>query len=150
MDYETVNAEDFGASLRGIGLNLLVRDVPAQVAFLEQVGGMLGHQVTQDFAIMTYHGQVMQLHADQTYSSHPLLGLLPENPPRGAGAQFHLYQTDPDTAADTARRLGAHVLQEPADKPHGLRETFILDDNGYAWVASRPLTPGEVDVVNAG
>ncbi len=27
MDYETVSAEDFGKSLRGIGLNLLVRDV---------------------------------------------------------------------------------------------------------------------------
>lgn len=150
MQYETVGAVEFGLSLTGIGLNLLVRDVPAEVTFLEQVGGMQGHQVTQDFAIMTYHGQVMQLHADHTYSKHPLLGLLPENPPRGAGAQFHLYHTDPDEAAGKARDLGAHVLQDPANKPHGLREAFILDENGYAWVASRPLSQTEIDAVNAG
>jgi hypothetical protein len=37
--------------------------------------------------------------------------------------------------------MGALVLQPPTDKPHGLREVFILCENGYAWVASRPL-PG--------
>jgi hypothetical protein len=35
------------------------------------------------------------------------------------------------------------VLQAPTDKPHGLRETFILCENGYAWVASRVLTVEE-------
>jgi predicted enzyme related to lactoylglutathione lyase len=139
MDYETVSPEEFGASLRGVGVNILVRDVPAQAAFLQEVFGMQGHRVTADFAIMTYHGQTLQLHADQTYSNHPLLSLLPENPPRGAGAQFHLFHSDPDAAAGRARANGGHVLQEPADKPHGLRETFILCDNGYAWVASLPL-----------
>ncbi|SLN57633.1 Glyoxalase-like domain protein [Roseovarius litorisediminis] len=139
MDYETVSPEDFGASLTGVGLNILVRDVPAEVAFLEAVFDMQGHRVTRDFAIMTYHGQVMQLHADPTYSTNPLLGLLPEAGARGAGAEFRLYQTDPDEAAKRATAHGAHILQAPTDKPHGLRETYILCDNGYAWVASRPL-----------
>ena len=40
MDYETVSAEAFGASLRGQGLNILVRDVPAEAAFLTEVFGM--------------------------------------------------------------------------------------------------------------
>lgn len=139
MEYETVSAETFGAALTGIGLNLLVRDVPTQVTFLEHVFGMQGHQVSADFAILTYKGQIMQLHADGTYHSNPLQGLLPEAGPRGAGAELRLYQTDPDEAAARAKTLGAHVLQEPADKPHGLRETYILCENGYAWVASRPL-----------
>jgi predicted enzyme related to lactoylglutathione lyase len=143
MDYETVSAEDFGASLRGIGLNLLVRDVKTQVRFLEDVFGATGHRVTEDFAIMSYHGMIMQLHADQTYADHPLLGLVPENPPRGAGAQFHMFHTDPDEAAERAAPAGGHVLQEPRDKPHGLRETFILCPDGYAWVASRPLSMDE-------
>ena len=82
MDYETVDAQQFGAGLRGIGLNLLVRDVPAQADFLRDVFGMGAHRVSADFAILTYGDQVMQIHADGTYHSHPLLGLLPESPPR--------------------------------------------------------------------
>ena len=86
MDYETVSPQDFGASLRSIGVNILVRDVRAQVAFLSEVFEMTAHRVSADFAIMDYHGQVMQLHADHTYGANPLLGLLPEAGARGAGA----------------------------------------------------------------
>jgi len=143
MDYETVTPEEFGASLRGFGLNILVRDVRAEAAFLGAVFGMAAHRVSDDFAIMAYHGHLMQLHADHTYGAHPLLGLVPESPPRGAGASLHLFETDPDTAAGRAGAAGGHVLQPPANKPHGLRETCILCENGYAWVASRPLTPDE-------
>lgn len=138
MDYETVDADSFGRALRGIGLNLLVRDVAAEVAFLEAVFDMTAHQPTADFAIMTYGDQVFQLHSDGTYHSHPLLGLLPENPPRGAGIEIHLYDTDPDDAVARAKALGGTILAEALDKPHGLREAYILDENGYAWVPSRP------------
>ncbi|MGJ8616379.1 MAG: VOC family protein [Sulfitobacter sp.] len=139
MDYETVTADDFGASLRGIGLNLLVRDVKRQVAFLEAVFDMKAHRVSADFAIMTYGEQVFQLHSDGTYHSNPLLGLLPENPPRGAGMEIRLYDSDPEEICDKAEAAGGTILQEPTDKPHGLREAYILCENGYAWVASRPL-----------
>jgi uncharacterized glyoxalase superfamily protein PhnB len=142
MDYETVSAEDFGASLRGIGLNLLVRDVGREVAFLETVIGMKSFQPTADFAIMTYGDQVFQLHSDGTYHSHPLLGLLPENPPRGVGIEIRLYDTDPDDACARAEGAGATVLQSPTDKPHGLREAYILCENGYAWVVSKPKKDG--------
>lgn len=137
MDYETVDADSFGRSLRGIGLNLLVRDVGNEVAFLREVFEMQAFQATKDFAIMTYGDQVFQLHSDGTYHSNPLLGLLPENPPRGAGIEIHLYDTDPDAAVARAAVHGATILQDPTDKPHGLREAYILCENGYAWVASR-------------
>ncbi|WP_424987964.1 hypothetical protein [Microbulbifer sp. S227A] len=139
MDYETVSAEDFGRGLRGIGLNILVCDVPAQCRFLATVFDMAAHRVSADFAIVTYGAQVFQLHSDGTYHANPLLGLLPENPPRGAGVEIRLYDTDPDHAAKRAADAGHVVLQDPADKPHGLREAYILCDNGYAWVPSRPL-----------
>lgn len=139
MDYETIKADAFGRSLHGIGLNMLVRDVPAQCAFLEAVFGLKSHQVTADFAIVSYGDQVFQLHSDGTYHSNPLLGLLPENPPRGGGIEIRLYDSDPDEAAAKAEAAGGVILQEPTDKPHGLRETFILCENGYAWVASRAL-----------
>ncbi|MBR9650274.1 glyoxalase [Thalassovita aquimarina] len=145
MDFETVSAADFGASLTGIGLNLLVRDVPAEVAFLRNVFGIEAHRVSADFAIVPYQGQLLQLHSDGTFADHPLLTLLPENPPRGAGIEIRLFNTDPDKAADRAAAAAAMVLQAPANKPHGLREAVILCDNGYAWVPSRVLSQEERD-----
>lgn len=140
MDFETVDAGDFGRSLKGIGLNILVRDVKAEAAFLADVFDMQAHRLSKDFAIMTYHGEVFQLHADPTYSENPLLSLLPEAGPRGAGAEFRLYETDPEEAATrAAKHPDAMILQAPADKPHGLRECYILCANGYAWVPSRRI-----------
>ena len=139
MDYDKVSAGVFGASLRGIGLNLLVRDVGREVAFLKALFGMEAFQPTADFAIMTYGDQVFQLHSDGTYHSNPLLGLLPENPPRGAGIEIRLYDSDPDEVEAAAEAAGGTVLQGATDKPHGLREVYVLCENGYAWVASRAL-----------
>lgn len=139
MDYETVTAEGFGASLRGIGLNLLVQDVKREVVFLQAVFDMTAHRVSADFAIMFYGKQVFQLHSDGTYHSNPLLGLVPENPPRGGGIEIRLYDSDPEEVCAKTEAAGGVILQGPTDKPHGLREAYILCENGYAWVASRPL-----------
>ncbi len=140
MDFETISAEDFGRALTGIGLNILVRDVKAEAAFLAEAFGMSAHRLSTNFAIMVYHGQIFQLHVDATYAANPLSSLLPEAGPRGAGAEFRLYETDPDAAAGRAARFAdATILQEPTNKPHGLRECYILCANGYAWVPSRRL-----------
>lgn len=144
MDYETVTAAAFGRSLTGLGLNLLVRDVPAEVAFLQEVFGLAAHRVSANFAIIEYGAQVFQLHADATYGHNPLLSLIPEAGARGGGLEIRLYGTDPDkAAAHAATAAGATILQPPTDKPHGLRECYILCPNGYAWVPSRPLTPAD-------
>ncbi len=149
MDFETISAADFGASLRGLGLNLVVRDVQRSAAFLQDVFAMQAHRLSADFAIMTYGSedkrQVFQLHADTTYGANPLLGLLPEAAPRGAGLEIRLYDSDPEQAVEALAKLpkdqreALTLLQEPSDKPHGLREAYILDYDGYAWVPSRPL-----------
>ena len=139
MDYETVEAGVFGAGLRGLGLNIVVRDVRTTAAFLESVFGMGIHRLSADFAIVTYGDAVFQLHSDGTYASNPLLALLPENPPRGAGIELRLYDSDPEAAAARAEAAGGTILQPPTDKPHGLREAYLLDPDGYVWVPSRPL-----------
>ena len=82
---------------------------------------------------------MFQLHSDGTYHANPLLGLLPENRPRGAGIEIRLYDTDPDMVEAAAESAGGTVLQGATDKPHGLREVYVLCENGYAWVASRAL-----------
>jgi len=139
LDYETVSAEDFGKSLRGIGLNFLVRDVRKTAAFLSAVFEVGVHRLSDDFAIITYREDVFQIHSDGTYHSNPLLSLVPENPPRGAGVEIHFYDTDPDVAYERATAQDAVILHPPTDKPHGLRECYILSEDGYAFVASRPL-----------
>lgn len=145
MDYETIGAGDFGRSLRGLGLNILVRDVASLTAFLVDVFEMKAFQATADFAILTYGDDVFQLHSDGTYHSNPLLSLVPELGARGGGAEFRLYDTDPDLAVTRAdgHVHDATILQTPTNKPHGLREAFILCENGYAWVPSRALTDGD-------
>ena len=139
MDYETVSPEAFGASLRGLGLNLLVRDVAEQVAFLTSVFGMTAHRISADFAIMRYGDHVFQIHEESTYHAHPLPGLLLENPPRGAGIEIRLFDSDPDHACAAMKGTGGTVLQPPTDKPHGLREAYLLGPDGYCWVPSRAL-----------
>ena len=145
MNFETVTGPQFGRSLRGIGMNLLVRDVKAEAAFLSDVFGMTAPRLSKDFAIIIYGKDVVQLHSDGTFGTHPLLGLLPEAGARGAGMEIRLYETDPDEAAAKAEKAGGHVLQAPTNKPHGLRECVILDADGYAWVPSRALTAQEED-----
>ena len=88
MDLETADAIGFGQSLKGMGLNLLVRDVSRSVAVLTEVFDMWAFQPSADFAIMVSGSAVLQLHADHTYHANPLAGLLPEAGPRGAGAEL--------------------------------------------------------------
>ncbi len=58
---------------------------------------------------------------------------------RGAGVELRIYGCDPDQAEARARELGFTVLSGAMDKPHGLRECVILDDDGYAWVPAVAL-----------
>lgn len=133
MDLETISADEFGRALTGVGVNLLTRDVRALAAFLTDTFGLTAHRLSDDFAIISHGDAFIQLHADSTYHSHPLPQLIPENPPRGGGAQLYLFDIDPDAAVTRAETLGHTVIEPPADKPHGLREATILSPEGYAF-----------------
>ena len=138
MDYDTISADAFGASLRGIGLNLLVRDVLAQVAFLETVFGMKARQATPDFAIISYGTQVFQLHVDGTYHANPLLGLLPETPPRGAGIEIRLYDTDPEQACDVAESASGIIHKRQQTNHTGCaRHIFCAKTDMLGYRAGR-------------
>jgi uncharacterized glyoxalase superfamily protein PhnB len=133
-------AADYGRSLKGFQVNLLVRDVARAVAFAREVLDAAVVYADADFAVLR-HGAAAEwmLHADHTYGGHPLLALTGDGAVRGAGIELRLHDHDPDRAADAATRLGYTVLAAASDKPHGLREAYIADPDGYVWVPDRPL-----------
>jgi len=130
-------ADAYGRSLGGFGVNLLVTDVAAAVAFATEVLGATLVYADPDFAVLRHGDGEWMLHADHAYDGHPLSGIARAAEGRGAGVELRLYGCDPDRAEAAARAAGHTVLAGAADKPHGLREAHLLDPDGYCWVPSR-------------
>jgi uncharacterized glyoxalase superfamily protein PhnB len=139
-DRAPLSAEDYGRSLRGLGFNLMVRDVGAAVAFAETVLHATAFHKTDAFAAMKLNGADFMFHADMTYAHNPLKGFIDGNTPRGVGVELRIYGLDPDEAEKRARDLGFTILAGSLDKPHGLRECMIVDGEGYVWIPSVHLT----------
>jgi catechol 2,3-dioxygenase-like lactoylglutathione lyase family enzyme len=132
-------APEYGRGLSGLGVNLVVRDVTVALKFQVEVLGAEVVHADPDFAAVRGYGAEWMLHADHTYSNHPLKGSLDADLARGIGAELRLYGRDPDIAEARARELGFEVLAGALDKPHGLREAYIIDQDGYLWVPGLPL-----------
>ena len=132
------SAADYGRSLRGMSVNLLVYDIKRAVEFQTEVLGALAVYSDPDFAVMKGFGAEWMLHADHTYSTHPLGGSLNGSLVRGVGVELRLHGCDPDAAQERARARGEIILAEAADKPHGLRESYLIDPDGYIWVPDLP------------
>ena len=65
-------AADYAATLQGLGINLMVRDIERSLPFHQQV---LGAQVLYhdaDFAALRFAESQWMLHAWHTYDGHPL------------------------------------------------------------------------------
>jgi len=130
------DADSYGRSLTGFGVNILVADVAPSLAFLSEVLTVDVVHAEPDFAVCRYQDHLWMLHSDASYHSNPLLALTGDGAIRGAGLELRLYGVDPDAAAARAEAAGFTVLQAPADKPHGLREAYIAGPDGYVWVPS--------------
>jgi catechol 2,3-dioxygenase-like lactoylglutathione lyase family enzyme len=131
-------APAYSRTLRGLTLNLLVRDVEAALPFHREVLGAEVVYRDPDFAVLRGEGAEWILHADHAYDHHPLSPVLASGRARGVGAELRLHGRDPDQAEAAARRLGLRVVAAAADKPHGLREAYLLDVDGYLWVPDVP------------
>jgi catechol 2,3-dioxygenase-like lactoylglutathione lyase family enzyme len=134
-------APQYGRSLHGLTLNLLVRDIARALPFQRQVLGAEVVYSDPDFAVLRFGGAEWMLHADHTYLDHPLHATLSQPLQRGVGAELRLHGRDPDAAEAAAKRLGYTVLASARDKPHGLREAFLIDPDGYLWVPDVPSAP---------
>lgn len=136
-----MSAPDYARTLTGLSVNLLVRDVRAHVAFARGVLGLEVVYSDADIAVYRRGAAEWMVHADHTYldSGNPLDGVCGEPATRGAGAELRVHQCDPDAAEAAARAAGFRILAASEDKPHGLREAYIRDTDGYVWVPDVPV-----------
>ncbi len=129
---------EYSKELSGLTVNLLVRDIPRATAFAREVLRARVIYEDPDFAALEApretRGAKWCLHADHTYGDHPLFGSLEATGVRGIGAEFRLMGLNPDAAEARARAGGYDVLAGCLDKPHGMREAYLLDPDGYCWV----------------
>jgi len=128
-----MTARDYGRSLTGLTLNLLVRDIEQALLFHREVLGASVVYSDPDFAVVRAGGSEWMLHADHTYQGHALEGVMQGVAQRGAGLELRLHGRDPDEAEAAAQRLGFKILASATDTPHGLREAFVQDADGYVW-----------------
>jgi len=129
-------AADYGRSLSGLCFSLIVRDVEAALRFAIDVMGAELQFRTEVFGALKLCGQDFMLHQDKTYQHNALDGSLQSAEARGIGVELRAYGVDPDAAEKRAREFGFTVLAGSIDKPHGLRECMIIDNEGYVWIAS--------------
>jgi hypothetical protein len=130
-------AGDFGRSLpRGIGVNLLVREIAPMEDFCRDVLGAQIIYADEDFAAVQLLGSVFMLHADHSYLDNPMTGVIAGVETRGAGLEIRLYGADPDRIEVMARKHDHIVLAGSVDKPHGIRECHIVGPDGYVFVPS--------------
>lgn len=133
-------APQYGRSLTGLSINLLVVDIERALPFHREVLMATVVYHDPDIAVLKFGEAEWMLHAHHTYDAHPLYPILSSDTPRGVGAELRLHGRDPDDAQRAAAKLGCEIVQTTADKPHGLRECFLRDLDGYIWVADIPLS----------
>ena len=133
-------APEYASTLRGVGVNLLVRDVSTSVRFRREVLQLDPMYADPDFAALQHDGTDFMLHADHTYDTHPLLDR--SQGVRGAGVELRVYAIDPDAAERRARDTGHKILAPTTDRGHGLRECYVVDPDGYVWVPCRVMHRG--------
>jgi len=131
-------APRYGRSLRGLTVNLLVREIAASLPFHLEVLEAAAVYHDPDIAVLRYRDAEWMLHAWHTYDAHPLHAVLTSPAARGVGVELRLHGRDPDRAERAARSRGYEVVQHSSDKPHGLRECFLRDRDGYVWVPGVP------------
>ena len=135
-----MSSSQYGHSLHGLTINLIVQNMARMLEFQQHVLEAKIVYEDPDFAVFEGHGAQWMVHADHTYDHNPLEALLTLNQPRGSLVELRIHGCDPDRAEQQAKQRGYQVVQMAADKPHGLREAYLRDAEGYLWVPDRSIT----------
>jgi hypothetical protein len=135
-------APEYGRLLRGLSMNLLVRDVAGALPFYADVLRLRLLYSDPDFAALEgKDGIRITLHADHTYDAQPESKRLAARGKRGTGAEIRLMGLDADEVERRARALGFEVTV-PAFVPagHRWRECRLEDRDGYMFAVGQPVT----------
>lgn len=100
-----IPAAEYAATLQGLGINLMVRDIERSLPFHLQVLGaqVLDHDV--DFAALKFAKSQWMLHAWHSDDDHPLHRQFTSAGPHGIGAELRLY--GPIRTRQNRRRCGS-------------------------------------------
>jgi catechol 2,3-dioxygenase-like lactoylglutathione lyase family enzyme len=135
---------EYGATLAGASLNLVVRDVARSLTFYTGLLGFTAVYSDPDFAALEGHGIKVQLHADHTWEHMPWQPRLAAGERRGLGVELRVLGLDPDLLERRAREAGLEPMLPATDfAGHGWRECYLEDPDGYLWVAGRLLGSGD-------
>jgi catechol 2,3-dioxygenase-like lactoylglutathione lyase family enzyme len=134
-----MSAADYGRTLSGLSVNLIVREIERSVPFYTEALGLRLLYSDEDFAALEREGVRLQLHADHTYAAMPWAGRLRDDSRRGLGAEIRILGIDPDEAEKRARDRGFTVLVPTRDWPHGWRDCVLEDPDGYTFAIGVPL-----------
>ena len=126
-------ASDYSRELSGLTVNLLVNNISKATQFSANVIEAKIIYEDIDFAAIEGFGSKWCFHADHTYDKHPLTNFI-NIKKRGSGIELRLLGCNPDKAEIRALKHGFNVISHTQDKPHGLRECYIIDSAGYCWV----------------
>jgi catechol 2,3-dioxygenase-like lactoylglutathione lyase family enzyme len=134
-----MSAADYGRTLSGLTVNLIVRNVARSIPFYSGVLGLRLLYSDEDFAAFEREDVKLQLHADHTYAQMPWAARLRQDAPRGLGAEIRILGIDPDAAEKRAREGGFTVAVPVRDWPHGWRDCLLEDPDGYIFAVGVPL-----------
>jgi catechol 2,3-dioxygenase-like lactoylglutathione lyase family enzyme len=134
-----MSAADYGRTLSGLSVNLIVRDLKRSIPFYTEVLDLQLLYSDEDFAAFERAGVKLQLHADHTYARMPWAARLHADERRGFGAEIRILGIEPDAAERRARDAGFTVLVPVRDWPHGWRDCVLEDPDGYTFAVGVPL-----------
>jgi catechol 2,3-dioxygenase-like lactoylglutathione lyase family enzyme len=134
-----MSAADYGRTLAGFSVNLIVRDIARSIPFYTGVLELRLLYSDEDFAAFEGGGVKLQLHADHAYAQMPWADRLREDTRRGLGVEMRILGIDPDAAERRARDGGFTVAVPVRDWPHGWRDCVLEDLDGYTFAVGVPL-----------
>ena len=127
-------ASDYSRELSGLTVNLLVNNISQATDFITNIIEANIIYEDLDFAAIEGFGSKWCFHADHTYDKNPITNFVSLKDRRGEGIELRLIGCNPDGAEIRAKKYGFKVISKSKDKPHGLRECYIIDSAGYCWV----------------
>ena len=130
------SASEYSRDLSGLTVNLLVENINLSIHFLQKIIKAKIIYQDPDFAAIEGFGSRWCIHSYHTYGTHPYLNFIKSSKSKGLEIELRVIGCDPNRVEERARKENYIILSNSMNKPHGMRECYILDNNGFCWVPS--------------